>query len=514
MKIQFKYWSQLLNVLAALLLISQFSAIVFELAQYSTSRTILQSFDDDAAMAIEVADNTRLYNDNRWSAYGPLYYRVAHVLSSLSPLADEGRNTHFFLLVTSLLAAYGLCWLLTLNWNMSTAQRVLSMCLLVTCFLQNKTWAEFLIRAHPDWLLSLTAAFAFFYLFKLMGHPEQKKYFHLAALGLALGFLTKKVLLFFIPSALLMFLAIVELRPHWKTFLKYSLLYYIGVGFPQAFRLDRDIRFLLYQSKFSVAPDLDSVLSWIQITGTMIMWPLIGLLAIRVLFYQPSEKSSHRILIVAAIAAVLPLLLLFTRKILSPYHYYPMPFIAMLLVSLTAILCYGPSGISTRKNWSTPVFLLVLLAGALTGFFTPKTIGEKYATEKVCRFEAEKIYGLAKSGLERGEKYYVDPYVPFPNDKKYKSLTKGGWTRSWDDAKAFGAQHLALSANFYGRYIGPDNPTLYTKRDDPGWEESQKFYVTLAGKESFEDPFQRKWKKVVDSDCRWQIWSLQESSTK
>lgn len=506
--LQFKYWDQVLLALAALLFVAQFSATTFELARYSTSRGILQAFDDDAAMAIEIGEKTRLYNDNGWSAYGPLYYRIAHVLSSLSPLSNPVVTTHFFLLLTSLLSAYALCWLLTQLWPMALPQRILSTCLLLALFLRNDTWAKMMIRAHPDWLLSFAAAFAFLFLYKLMETPDQKRDFHLAALGLALGFLTKKVFLFFIPSALLMFLSVKELRPQWKRFLKISLIYYFVIGFVQAFRVDRDIRFLLYQSKYSVAPDLASVIEWFRLTGAQIVFPLIGLVLIRILFVQKPILPKRNILIITVIAALIPFLLLLSRKVISAYDYYPMPFVAVMLVAASLLLCFGPPSLSMRKNWSIPVFLVVLLSGALTGFFTPKNLDKRYTEEHVCRLEAEKIINLITEKMDQGGKVYADPYVPFPFDKKYRAVSNGGWTRSWSRINEFGNTLIALNSHYYDRYTNIETPGLYTQKNDTNWVESRDFYMTLLNKETATDPFNRTWKKTVNSDCGWQIWEL------
>lgn len=501
-------------VLAALLLLSQFSTFVYELARYTTSQGMLKAFDDDAAAAIEVAGRTRWFLDNHWSAYGPLYYRITHTLELLSPLTRASESSHFHLLLTSLLSAYALCFLLVTALGVRGPERLVSMTGLMVAFLSQEVWREMLFRAHPDWLLSLSAAGTLYYLGHLRRSISiEKNHLVLLALFLAFGFLTKATFVFFVPSVLILFLGESDLRPNWRKILGWSLGFYFLIGFPQSFRIDRDLRFLSYQSGYSTSADMASIHEWFELYFTQLWPPLVGMLVIYLLFSQRHllefKKIRLRQEVLTLAAAVLPFGLLLTRKISSPHHYYTMPFVAFLLVAIALLLLqlrrFGPE-MPRFRSWALGGALLV---GCVGGFFTPSAIDAKLRQERPCREQAQEVYQLLEQLFQNQTAVFMDPYVPHPLDQDYKPFWKGSWTNSWEKLKESGADWVVLNTKFYQRYLSSsDYVGVYDK--DPS--DSSAFYQTFASRVGGEvrSPDGEIYRLQQSYSCGWDIYKKDE----
>ncbi len=493
-----------------LLLVSQFSTLVFEIARYTTSQDILQAFSDDGAAAIEVASKTRWYSDNRWSAYGPLYYRLTHTLAILAPLPNESENYHFHLLLTSLLAAYSLCALVAWTLGIRGPELVVSTCFLVCCFLSQSEWMKMLIQAHPDWLLSFTAglsAFAAVHVSGVSWHLD--KSLRLLALSLALGMLTKASFVFFLPATILLVMRRVDVRLHFKKIILTALGFYFLLGFPQAFRVDRDLRFLSRQSQFSQSPDWGSTVEWLELFGSQLSWPLLGAVAVFLLFATPRMKPLNapkvRWRSIDILWLLLPLVLLMSRKIISENSYYTLPFVAFFLVGLSHLAADRlslPWQSERVRAWS---FIGVILVSVMFGLMTPKGMGDRLALESECREQAHDVRAAVEEHLKKKTLVYVDPYVPFPRSPEFKPLIKGNWRSSWEQVHASGAQVMVLSRKFYGRYLEPMSE--YVLKQNPKAATTADFYRAIdSASMNVTAPTGEVWQLEKSFTCGWRIW--------
>lgn len=500
--------NQLLWLLAILVFVAQFSSVVHELSRYSTNQSILQAFDDDAAAAIEVAEKTRWYWDNHWSAYGPLYYRFAHTLDVLSPLTSSSETSHFHLLMISLLAAYAVCGLLSFAVKIRGPEWLLSTCILLVLFLSLDIWRVMLFRAHPDWLLSLTAAFTAIAVWQMDNSRRSQA---LAAMAIALGMLTKATFILCLPTLLLIVALRKNLRPYMLRVALWSLGFYFLIGFPQSLRLDRDIKFLIFQSAFNRPPDLTSALNWLQQSWNQLWLPMIGVVILWLIFSRATTESREArksLLLRAGQVALflLPILVLMTRKVIAPAEHYTMPFVTFFLAGL----CMSLKGFSSEKV-RTAAFLTALVAGSIFGLFTPRGLDAKLNEEAACRLEAAQVKDLIQTQFDKRESVFMDPYVPFPRERANKDLLKGGWRNSW---RLLGESHskwMVLNQKFFERYLGEISE--YGAVSNANAAESKEFYHAFnkelapeAGAIQVQSPDGKTWILERSFTCGWKIW--------
>ena len=274
---------------------------------------------------------------------------------------------------------------------------------------------------------------------------------------------------------------------------------YFLIGFPQNFNLPRLYRFLKYQSGYSKPATVDSVREWLALWGDQLMYPLaLGLILLVV--QRRGRRPPAREWICAAAVAVVPLLLLLPQKILPPHDHYPIPVVATQLTLLFAMLA------RPERTWSPRAMTLTALAivGALyiVGL-TPPGFDAILASELRDRPAARHIFAEVRARSERGERLYLDPYVPAFN--KMPGVTVN-WrtTRHFIAAGDFDA--MVLNRPYYSRYSNPEKSD-YVDVYNADAAATREFYLMFKDQPTrIDDPEIGVWQRLEQSGP-WEIWT-------
>ena len=497
-------------VLAAALVVPVFTQLTYYAALNADSRAVVGARDDDASNAIDIAGHSHWYSSNGFYPYGPVYFRIAHVIGeALSPLAQPGdlplsearsKATHLGLMMTSILAFFGLAFLLAGAWTKTPWARLGLSVWITWALLQSETWGTFLLRAHPDHLLALGVAWATWATARAWreDQPEARR---LAAWAWGLALSVKMTLLMWLP-----FLIVSMVWPWRRTrvrealhFAGNALAVFFLVGFPQNFNLYKILRFLRQQSYLSMPATEDSVREWVTNWTTQMAWPLGILLIGGLLVFALNGRAWERRFGWRACALAFgPLAVLMLQKVLAPHEHYPMPVVATQLALVA-------SGLGVRPLRNERALLGLLFASVLAFSFipvVPPSLGAVYTGLQTCRPEARALAARVHALLGRGALVYNDPYVPIMS---HLPGTKSTWTMTPAYLKDNKFDALILSWHFAGRYV-VDAPDEYTMRDNPEWKQAVEVYRQFHGRDAVDVPGAGHYRRTSTDACGWEIW--------
>ncbi len=504
------------TAIAALLLLLQISTATSFLVQRSDTRAIVQATDNDAGWAIGTALHTHWLNDNHFRAYGPTYYRISTLLHSLfgnplgaknlNSLEQKETNRHFLLQWISLLSLVGLCFLLISVFFNSWFYRLWGTSLLFAAFTVDPTWVYMIYRVHPDHLFTalITASFAFFIRFL---DQSKRSDFIAGAVFWGLAASTKLTLTLFAPSLVVLFYK-KELKD-FKVFLKYSLATYFLVGFPQSLALGGVFEFLWQQKRNVLRGDLEFVKIWQDLFFNQLKWPLLVSTVIMLLTPLGARIHLKASVIKILLLAGLPTLFLFTRRITSAYDYYPLPFVAVLVLAYLYVLQsvflnlkFWPS-LQTRRPW---IYQAALLLG-MPWLVMPVSQSFQPVLESQlrCAPEARKVELLVHAAAAKGESVLVDPYIPYSEIYHDKEVFMA-WEMNLSLLKP-NTTLIALKKDYYCIYLTAEDGGCPGVVDHiKNWDETRKFYRLFFNKEETTIPDNQSWKKVYKDECGWEIW--------
>ena len=253
-------WRYFLLFTAGSALLIQFLTYSAVLFNTSESRPIVATADDDTQDAIRLTQNTYLINDNGARAYGPVYYRLASVARffgansfydfKLSPAEQSEKSTYFSLMIVNLLAIFAYCFLLASLIHPLIHLRLIFTFGLVHAFLQNDLRSTLSFMGKPDHVLVFFTSLAFLYSWKWLASFDNKNNLLKSAAAWALAASTKLSTLFFAPGILSFWIFRKWDATKWSFlfFLKWLIIFYFLIGFPQNFEVPSYLRYLLQQN--------------------------------------------------------------------------------------------------------------------------------------------------------------------------------------------------------------------------------------------------------------------------
>jgi len=502
-----------LIVLAVAMLIGQLVVMTGYLAAASNHRGVVSARDDDAGAAIEQTVNTRLYNQVTSHFYGPVYFRVAHVIAALAPLDTGGANldrretiergNHLILMFVSLASLVGLAYLLVSIISTDFAIRLAGTSCLVYLLLSNETWRLFVFRAHPDHLFGLLVAVATILSFRALQRPDEPDRLRTAALAWGVAAGTKLTILLFAPAVFLLIWNRLDRAALLRTFRfgGWTLLAFLAVGFPASIQLDKSFKAMVYQSQFSVAP---TIASGFEMGGTFarqLILPLLFLLVLGIVCGSRRRSSNGGLLRFVGIMHI-PLFLLLARRVLSPDEYYPIPFVALSLVCLALVLRSRVEGFVTLR-WRPAMLVATILVWSLTAGWTPRGLGKTLAKQTECLAEAEDLYAVVKDLQANGKHLALTPYFPFNRADDTNVVLF--WSAQLAILEAEKLEYVGLNSRYYERFFDSQRHG-YVAADGTSIAEGARFFALFADKQQTTDPRGRSWQLIRRDDCGFELW--------
>ncbi|MGE0527060.1 MAG: hypothetical protein AB7G93_07275 [Bdellovibrionales bacterium] len=502
-----------IQVALALLLLFQFAGFVSVFSAHIDPRSLLAARDADGSHIVGTAERTRWYKDNGETAYGAFFYRLVHTYSSLagrefalpsSKVENRERAHHLAVMTLSLVSVFAISFLLASLVFRRLELRLALTAMLTALFLSNETWATFVYRAHPDILFGVAILGAFLLTAQGLRRPQEKIWFYLSALAWGASGMVKLTFVLFLPALLFLWVP-----PFTKENFKRALHYYLWMlpsylvlGFPQSFNFPRSIRFLLYQSQFSLPATMESATTWARLLVHQMLWPLLLLLVLRRVSDHPvTLQGRWRLLAVI----LFPLAVIFKQNSEYRSDYYLIPVVASLLawfalqprVNLADAFPKVPV-----TNMATAIaFLVVWLSVGLV----PSKMEAELTPTLTCRDDATRVYLTLHEEIERGRVFVTDPYVPFDRTRTDKKA-RSSWENTWARVKEVGADGVVIYWPHASGYIQPGEPSHGRQVDSPNWRDMRTFYLSFQGQEETQDPDGTRWTKQFSSNCGWEIW--------
>ncbi len=534
-------------LLAIFALIAQMSVQIGFLARNMDTRAVIAAIDNDGGVAVGTAEQTKLYDDNGWRPYGPLYYRAVRILHHLgaqpTPASEASgvereiqllqareRSHHFLLTLVSYLSLVGLCALLAMLVTESLFARILTTSMLLTAFTANGTWTEMILRPHPDHLFAALVGFATWRTWVwLQSENSADRCWMAVCWGLATA--TKMSVITFIPGLLLLFL---RREPSWAfrwrellVTIGIASMTYLAVGFPQSFNFLGVIEFLLEQKRNVLPGTWDSFVGWLQLFREQLTWPALTLALATLVLGGAGRPFTLAWSWVAwlrlAFAILCGWIYLVSQNVVSPNTWYPFPFVAaFLVVGSLGLRAALQSRVNDRhqagiNRWLTNAWVqlatFILLPYAIVG--TPQAWTEQFALLQRCRPEARQVEQLVNAEALRqtkqSEAILVDPYIPYSHlfhDREIRmawEMTPDRWTEK--------VRLIALKSEYYQMYLPREeggSPGFVNHLKDP--EATRNFYRFFWKKSETTSPSGQKWKRVYRDDCTFELWAPDEKA--
>ena len=510
-----------LTFLLCALVLTLWSSYVGRIWQHSRPLVFLGSVDNDSAAAVEVGLRTRFYNDNGWRTYGPIYYKAQTVLrwfvswdsdlnSSDAEQAQE-RRVHFFLMLINLAAAFGLAVFLARLFTTSLNWQLAFVLAWIPALFHNPVRAQMLLLAKPDFLFASLMAVAFFYFLKFLSQPHPAT---LRASALWLGFTSavKLASVYFFPSYVLGLLDVIfrQKKLSWKKgfgfFAGFSAIGYFGFGFVETWDIHGTLEYLTTQSRNTSWGDLESWKTWSRLFFADFFRPSVVLLAFAMFSERFAEKArmSKRTLLLGWGLALVALFQLFSKKMVPPFDWYPMPFINVLFLMLALSLRHLP-------RWLIPQWGALALVIA-AGFWNPSLPAQQLDSltqgSLSCQEGIQKTYDALRT-LAQQKKIVADALVPYPRSAHDKSVWMM-WDMTWPNVLAKNPTALVLKKDYAAAYLpvgeGGTGQVINHTRD---LKENVAFYLPFFRSEQVRDPTGGVWKKTWAFQCHFEIWELQ-----
>ncbi len=513
-----------LKILFAGALAAQFLSFVPLISGFMDHRSIVEAHDNDAGKMVEVGGNSRWYNDNQFRYYGPLYFRLANTLHSVAPTFSgkyvtdsreaQEESVHFYLMLISLIGIYllaGSCsYLLSSRWDL----RFLSTLFLVPLFLKHDVWIQYVLIAHPDFLLTGLSALSVLLTVQMIQKNFSDKSIHWAGYAWGATLCTKLSVLFFMPGIGLIFYIFSkdfkETYTRAKSFTFRAVALYLILGFPQNFDIFGSLRKLIRLSEFSSGFTWSSFVDWWGYIGTQSFYGLIVIVVISLLLSErvPIKLSIKKSLAVF-IALNIGLLLLTSRTIELSHTYYGLPFIAALLVSTVFVLQNFRFGYFVERFHSqifVSLFLFVIfMMGASFDLFSFPKAAALQRQNLTCRNYHREIYDKTNAWLKEDQKMISTPYTPVPLYDEDKVQVH--WEMNFEKLIESKVNLLIFNRSYYARYTDTESPTKYVLITNPEWKKTQDFYLAFYKKENANIENSGEWKKIYNAEnCSIEIW--------
>ena len=508
---------KLLITLGFMAILSQLTTVNHYLEQFSAPREIINTVSNDSSRAVGTVMNTRWYKSNGFYPYGNVYFRIAHTIHAFSNKTfpelemdevEKAEQSHYYaLILASTLALYALSFLLASFISKGLIFRLAMTYTFTSSFLHSETWTEYLILAHPDHTLALVTGLAALLSFKLIKYPKSTFYFTASAMAWGVATATKMSTLLFYPAILFLVMFPYE-KKNWKRFFNFVVIMFLAyqiIGFPQNLSMHRHIAFMLKQSYHSVSPDWESFSEWLALTWDQIRYPGFFVIIFSTLF----KKKEHNMKVWKVVGFFLiPFGVLLSRKITSVHHYYPMPFVAMLLVGFIPLI--GQLDLQrffSRRIKYTLLILIFVVSMTKLNSGMQESLASSYLMHTKCRDQSLKAKSILRNYQNEGFRVLVDPYFPIGTRDVEYDRTWGYKLNQLEENAEISV--LGLRETFYQRFLSPA-PMSQQPDIRVNWDEFGEFYKTFHNKEQVE-AVGAIWSRVYTDQCGHHIFKKENS---
>lgn len=508
----------LMTWLTGIILVLQVMNLHTYVVQGTDHLSVVASNDDDAGTVLAKTVKTRWWKDNGWVLYGPAFFRLNHTVHyfwqrTAVPHEEDSletwqRTAHHAVLTLSLLSIVAAaliiaCHLLTLWW-----QRFLCTFGLVAAFTSIPTFAEFVLRAHPDMMFVLVCVAATALTVRMLMHPAEKLWFWLSAVLWGISVSVKMTISLCVPGFVLLFVPPFT-KANFKRGFRYlgiMLLAYFLVGFPQTIVLDRPFKSIAKMNSISVPPTLASVTHWLELYFHH-LWPVLFVVALAALDFDRRRWEAKRAVLWRVWAfALTPFVLLLGKNLLVIADHYTVGFVGIM--ALTVAMFFPFPRLFKKDEYSFlrgALFFSVILA--LFGS-TPEAMQVALDKRLVCREPTREFHARVGELYKQGLNIWVDPYTPFVTYAP-KDRVEVSWEKTWSGYARGNWQVMAFNRNFVSNFVAPGGPSDYTKADIPAWPAVREFYMPFAQGEEAKTPEGHVFKKVYQNSCGHEIWLKQ-----
>ena len=512
------------TVIILLLFITQFSYLANSLSYNTDNQGVIFSTDPDAGNCIGIAKKSHWFGDNGHDGYGPVYFRVAKSIakfSFISSAPNKGsqefseERIHLSLIFISLISLYGISAVIAQLLVQNIIFRLLCVLLINASFLDSPMWTNYLFRARVDLLLSVLASLFLFFLYRSKVESSER-FLYLGAFVGGTALSTKMPFLFFLPS-----LVFLEIPPFSKDrilrLIKFFLLIalsYFAVGFHQNFYVDRNISFLLGQSRMSVQPTLESFFGWwVQLLQQGLL-PLIMILILFLFFGKsPRENRGEKYLYMRLWAvAFVPFIFLLTRKVISSHVHYTLPFVSILLTAVAISLpSLTWSWIVRIKTWfkkdliKYTTAMIMLVSVEMTIGIIPENVGNVLNGVMGGREDVKAAYQAINSYADDGNKILLEAYIPYQHG--HKNIEHGGHLKvTLDKFKKYEPDIVAVNVNQMPRIMEGERPNDYMIITRENYQEIREYYGLFYNRSQTVDQWGRDWVVIYENAMGVQLW--------
>ena len=299
-----------------------------------------------------------------------------------------------------------------------------------------------------------------------------------------------------------------------------TIIYWI-IGFPQNFRIDQNLSFLISQSRYSLFPTFASVTEWITLLLDQSFLPIVVITVLSTVLGETAKsenadenKSLGRTWILVSV----PILFLLSRKIISAHGHYTLPNASMIMAA------YALSIRSTRLSWILKlkkmfernslrnVGALVLISMFhLTIGIIPSNVDTVLGNVMAGRQNARETYRVVRHHADSGKRILVEGYTPFdhshPNIRYYGLLSI-----SLERFHEFDPDIVVLNANQLPRIMEGDKPSDSMIHGRENYKDLRDFYSIFYNKTIATDSNGQLWEITYIDENQVQIWMRSDPS--
>lgn len=550
-------WKSFLIFTASSALLIQFLTYSALLFNTSEVRPVVAASDDDTQEAIRLTMKTYLLNDNGARAYGPIYYRLASVARffgansfysfDLNPAEQLERSAHFSMMTVNLIAVFASCFLLAALIHPFLHVRLILTFGLVHLFLRNDLRSTLTFMGKPDHVLVFFISLAFLQTWIWLSDYENKNKILKAAFVWAIAASTKLSVLFFAPGFAVFWLyrQLSSAKRTFLYFLKWIVIFYFLVGFPQNFQVPSYLGYLVHQNSYTSLVTWEFFTQkWLKLFAQDLHLPFLFLLIVVPIFHwrldPPSQESVPlpsrwhqgqkpsdylRIILFCLVGFAF----ITHKKTTAPFEWYTFPLTNILLITfilvyqkvlsrtLSRFLGYFRSAVFFHRKsfWqslllspNTRYFILLFCIVSLSGGYA-KTFYNQHKNYQGCRPEARAFKNEVDARAATGAMILADSTAPYDHQYHDKNIFMT-YEMKTSDLKKYNPKYLALKRAYYSIYMplseggGELNVTHITNIED-----TRNFYRTYFNKTEGVDVFGQQWKLIYTNSCTFELWERQ-----
>jgi hypothetical protein len=483
---------QVLLIVSIALIVLQVVAFTNVISSNVDTTAIISSQSQDAAEAIEIANRTNLMNDNKWYAYGPIYYRVAKIFYyANSKLAIKANYTaeekiratlDFYLMFVSVLSVIGTSIFLSYYIFKEISVSLIASIPITQVLMSNENVIALVFWNHPDLLLTFFVVAFSLFSYRLLESRFNKIDLYIFSIFAALAFLTKTFFIVIYAPFMFVFLL---LRPQkfqlvLKSFLITVSTYFL-LGFYQSFKVISVLKFLKKQTIYNVEPNFESITLWLSNIADLLMPLLLILTVYSLLFTTQKKKNLEFNYFEVLLVTISPVVFLCLLSFNSKPTYYVIPVVLFLCCAYLFLLrhllyksSFNLEAISKYGKTLIPYFLVfyVIFSQCLISdkfiTFTNQWVSEREGVSEMISFVKK---------LDPNKSKYKTSYFPYKEDaiELNQNLISSHDNLSKVD-------FLLLSRRWYGRYLKL-NPSAYDLSDQSleTWTRWSTFYHHFDG---------------------------------